>query len=135
MSFQTWGEQNQSAKDILRPNFGLRTWQHLSVKDRNVIWQHLMVFFFDKNRDSYDSYGEGFYPFTGSEDEQQVKRERIGEVIKQITNRYKAKNYAPKFLEKRTYLNACSDFREIFMIQTEHVVIELLSLYAKAIID
>jgi hypothetical protein len=140
MAFQTWSEINQDAQKELRPDFGLRLWGDIQPTDRNVIWQHMIPHFFekkpliDRNHRFSNEYGK-YYPFTGNELEQDNKRKRIGTSIVNLSNKYKANNYAPKFLEDRTFNNACSEFYEIFIIHTEHVAIELLSLYAKAIID
>lgn len=134
MNFQTWGELNKSAKEILKPDFGLRQWYELSVSDREIIWQHLLPYFFDRKL-RRDEYGDYYYSIDG--DSQMIARvsSRIFKTIYQLNKLYIARNFAPTFLENPTYLNANADFLSIFLSSEENTALELLSLYAKAIIE
>lgn len=137
--FKRWIEVNQKAKNELKPDFGLRSWDKLNSEDKYAIWKYMELHFFDKNlREERDFMGdvEGrYYHFFGNNIEVDKKKERIGMTILKISEYYKAKNYAPRFLEKKSLNAACADFYTIFSEQRENVVLELLSIFALEIIN
>ena len=136
MTFQTWAESNSEAKKVLLPDFGLRTLNDIKFPDRKVMWQHLMYsYFFEREPVPNRNSGKKEYVFYGNEFEQKTKLKRIIAAIAAMTLNYKANNYAPKFLLNPDNDTACSDFVDIFTHKSEHVVLELLSLYAKAIVE
>jgi hypothetical protein len=140
MEFQTWSESNEDARKSLRPDFGLRTWADLSQDHLKLIWIHFEPFFFQSRMSNnrsikHSHYNGDYYPFTGDEAEQSMKISRIFFAIKELCLRFKAKEYAPNFLKEKTVHNACMDFFHIFMYDRPDVVIELISLYAKELIE
>lgn len=133
MSFKLWSELNPKARKELKPDFGFRDWNSLSEDEKYKIWKYLEFYFFDK--DVKSEYRGIYYEFYGEDWEEEQKSERIFFSIKGLNYKYKAKSYAGNFLENGTLNSACHDFNEIFMIQDEHVVMELLSLYCRILIS
>ncbi|GEM_PF-1414582 len=144
--FKLWSETNSEAKKELKPDLGFRKWAVFSSDEKARVWKFLEKYFFDKDvkkdfnhaysdpaGNYYDFFGEGEYEQWRNEDEQ-AKRLRILKVIGFLNDKYKFQSYARNFLEKSSFTSACSDFYKIFSTQSENVVVELLSLYAKAVI-
>jgi hypothetical protein len=140
MSFKLWSEISKEAKDILSPDLGLRFWDQLSHEDKNVIWKHLEVYFFLKTP-IHDPYSNSKYRnekgmlFQFYTPDSEYKRNRIDFSVASINYIHKAKNYGSNYLENPIHYSACLDFYEIFMMKEGHAVIELLSLYSKALIE
>jgi len=140
MFFQLWSHSSEKVLKDLKPNLGFRNWAALAIAEKKIIWQHLDNFFFNSavqvaRTTLLSGTGQPYYDFTGTEHERKLKLERIVSSISNLSQQYKSRNYAPTFLANRVSFNACKDFLEIFTIQTENVVLELLSLYAKSIIQ
>ena len=144
--FKFWSETNSEAKKELRPDLGFRKWDVFSSDEKDRVWKHLEKYFFDKNirqnfnqPDSddfgnyYEFFGEGEYNDEREQDKQD-KKLRIIRVIIRLNNEYKYQSYARNYLESHSLGSACNDFYKIFSNQSENVVIELLSTYARAII-
>jgi len=36
--FKLWSEKNKNAKDLLKPDLGLRSWNDLSEEEKDKIW-------------------------------------------------------------------------------------------------
>lgn len=124
--FKLWSEIKKEAKKELKPDFGFRSWNNLSSHDKYKIWKYLELYFFNIED----------YKFVGSNGDEKTKKQfRILVSISRLNNLYKARAYALNFLEKRDLYSACYDFYRIFSEENENVVFELLSLYAKAIIN
>jgi hypothetical protein len=45
--FKLWSELNPKAKKELKPDFGFRNWNSLSLDEKYKIWKHLQTNFFD----------------------------------------------------------------------------------------
>lgn len=136
MSFKLWSELNEEAQKILKPDFGLRTWDKLSPDERKSVWKYLEGYFFDCTP-RYDFLPAPFDPemyFDFSPDPNGIKPARIVFAISELNNRYKAKGYAKAFLQNRSLVSACLDFYSIFITESDAVVLELISLYCKSII-
>lgn len=144
--FKLWSQTNLEAKKELKPDLGFRNWGAFSSDEKAKIWKYLQNYFFDKDKkkdfnnpksDSagyyYEFFGEGEYENWRDQDEE-AKRLRIIRVIIHLNSEYKSQSYARDYLETSSFNSACSDFYKIFSDQNENVVIELFSLYAKAII-
>jgi len=137
--FKLWSENNQNAKEILRPDLGLRRWNELSDEEKYKVWKYLESYFFDKDiRKNYndpDSDGEGrYYYFSGERSEKNQKQKRIYISILALNNKYKNRSYGKKFLEDQSLDSACLDFFTIFKNEDENVALELLSLYCRVLI-
>lgn len=136
--FKRWSELNDEAKSILKPDFGLRSWNELSKDEKYRVWKHLEEHFFDltvKNDYNYN-YSEFvdedrlYYSFYGYNHKQ--KRIRVDVAIYSMYSNYKARNYAQNFLKKPTHFSACLDFYHIFSNEDANVVFEMLSFYCLA---
>lgn len=132
--FKLWSELNPKAKKELKPDFGFRNWNSLNKDEKYKIWKYLEFYFFDKDIETEYKRGIKQYSYKFHENSKAQKQVRIIRSIKALNQRYKARSYAKNFLDHRSPNSACSDFWEIFEKQQENVVIELLSLYAKALI-
>ncbi len=136
--FKLWSQIKPDSINELKPDFGIRPWDDLTEEDKHIIWKHLEWFFFDKNkkneRNGYRS--SSYYEFYGqyASDQKKVQK-RIIFSIAQLNKRYKAKNYAPNFLEQVSLDSACFDFANIFMRRQGDVVLELLSLYCRVVLS
>lgn len=133
MKFKLWSELNPETKKELKPDLGLRSWNSLSNDEKYKIWKYLEWYFFDKNIKTYR--GSQYYEFFGEYSEKEQKKKRIFYSIMDLNHKYKVKSYAKNFLENITLNSACHDFYEIFISQSENVVMELLSLYCRVFIS
>lgn len=139
MDFKLWSQLNKDAKEELSPDFGFRSWDKIVTQDKAKIWQYLKSYFFNKDikKDFNHEFNESglYYEFYGDESEERFnKRVRINRAVLMLNHLHKSKSYGVEFLESQTYNSACRDFYRIFMNESENVVMELLSLYAKALI-
>jgi hypothetical protein len=130
--FKLWSDIKKGAKNELKPNLGLRAWSDLDVGEKSIMWQHMEWYFFDKT-DNYDRES-GYFKFFGGYPEIENKKKRIFLSIDCLNELYKAKNFAPTFLEDPSLEAACSDFYNIFINNSENVVFELLSFYSRALV-
>lgn len=129
MNFKLWSETNNEAKQLLKPDLGLRDWDALSDDEKKRIWKYLQHYFFDpKTRHDYESNLYFLY------DLDYKAQERVCFAVNQLSILYKQKNFANFYLEKKTDYAAASDFYSIFTTKEGNAVIELLSLYCKAIL-
>lgn len=137
--FKLWSQIQPSSVNELKPDFGIRSWDDLTDEDKHIIWKYLEWFFFDKNKKTEgDGWGhaENYYEFFGEySDDKKEKQDRIVYSIAGLNLAYKAKNYAPNFLEKIDLNTACTDFANIFMKQQGNVVFELLSMYCRVLLS
>lgn len=134
--FKLWSETKPDAKSELKPDLGLRSWNDLKREEKIIIWQHLDWNFFDKDPKSRRDYSsESKYEFYGDYSEKPIKQDRIFKSVAMLNQLYKAQNYAPHFLEDIHLDTACDDFYNIFLNQSENVVMELLSLYCKVFLS
>lgn len=137
MVFKLWSELNRRAREELKPNLGLRSWNFLTEDEKYKIWKHLEFYFFDSklkkdwNNEYRNDHGL-YFQFFGSNKEEKIKRIYLPCIA--LNKKYKVKSYAKNFLEDTSVYSACEDFNEIFMNQAENVVIELISLYCRALI-
>jgi len=135
--FKFWSETNKESERFLKPDLGLRGWDDLSVKEKDKIWHYLKWYFFDaQTRGRYDilsdvNVKERFYENYENYNEKEYKQKTIITSIYYLDENYKARSFAETFLKNPNLNTACYDFYNIFMNQTEAVVMELLSVYAK----
>lgn len=133
--FKLWSENNQRAKEILKPDLGLRNWNNLSGEEKNKIWHYLILYFFDAQiKEQYGMVGrveKRFYEFYGESREKEYKQKTVHKTILYINENFKARSFADTYLENPSLNTACYDFYNIFMEQEEAVTMELLSAYAK----
>lgn len=137
MGFQLWSEANLEAKKTLLPDLGIRSWNDLTSDEKYMIWKHLEHYFFERTprRNRLNSHPDPPLYYKFFNDLTNLKKDRIYKSIFELTYLYKARNYAPDFLESKTTNAACTDFYSIFSSQPADVVLELLSLYCRSIID
>ena len=131
--FKLWSQTKPDAKEELKPDLGLRSWNDLTSKEKSLMWQHLQWYFFDKT-DNY-TYETGNWEFFGGYGEEGKKKKRIFLAIDALNESYKAQNYTPTFLEGLDVPSACEDFYRIFASETENVVLELLAFYSRALLS
>jgi len=127
--FKLWNELRPKANEVLKPNLGLRDWNELSVEEKNIIWKHIDVFFFNQEGESIDKmFCYGDY------EEQKNAQNRVFNSIASLNENSRAKNFTKKFLENWNLISASEDFFRIFIQEDENVVFQLLSFYAKELI-
>jgi hypothetical protein len=85
MDFQIWSKSNPEAVKELRPDFGLRNWDEISVEEKKIMWKFLVPFFFDPRLQEEEYSREPYYPFIGDEYEASLKRKRISTSIAKMT--------------------------------------------------
>jgi len=133
-----WSESNKEIERFLKPDLGLRGWDDLSKNDKEKIWHYLEWYFFNAEiKEQCSPYGhvKRYYEFYGNDREQNIKREIIEASILVLNEKYKAKSFAENYLKYPDLNMACYDFYNIFMNQTEAVVMELLSIYVKLLYE
>ena len=133
-----WSESNKEIQRFLKPDLGLRGWDDLSKNDKEKIWHYLELYFFNAEiKEQCSPYGlvKRYYEFYGNDREQNIKREIIEASILDLNEKYKAKSFAENYLKYPDLNTACYDFYNIFMNQTEAVVMELLSIYVKLLYE
>jgi hypothetical protein len=118
--FKLWSEVNPDVKNILKPNFGLRSWDDLSKEEKRDIWKHLQDHFFEIYQGDFDT------EFRFHDSRVEI---RIEKAIGLLNDKYKAKLFARRFFELASLESACRDFYEIWMTKEADLVIELLSFY------
>lgn len=136
--FKFWSETSSESKKYLKPDMGLRSWNYLNIGEKEKIWHYLEWYFFDsqiKEQREIMSGIKRFYDFYGEYSEKEYKQKTIQESISYLNENYKAKSFAETYLKNPSLNTACYDFHDIFMNQTEVVVMELLSAYAKFLYD
>ena len=134
--FKTWSELNPDANAELRPDLGFISFTDLNPTDRNKIWQNLYrKYFFDKQPRSGDYGRSDYYLIAGEHFQQELIKERILYAIDILNDKFKKQSYAKRFLESRTEYNLYKDFLALFMEGSENVVLEILSLYARQILQ
>jgi len=132
--FKLWSENNKQAKDFLKPDLGLRSWNDLDQEEKNKIWHYLVWYFFDaqiKKQYGMGGAAKEFYEFYGEYKEKEYKQKTIYETILYINENFKARSFADTYLKNPSLNSACYDFYNIFIGQDEPVAMELLSIYAK----
>src|SRR3989339_1319736 len=134
--FKLWSEIKKEAKEELRPDFGFRSWNDLSLDDKQRMWSFLWErWFFNPRVSGLDAFFS-FEKYTDdSQRDKTIKFKRILYTLDFLNTKYKAKTYARSFLDNRSIDVGLNDFyKSIYLSETENVVFELLSMYAKKII-
>jgi len=109
--FKLWSEKNNDAKNLLDPAIGLRDWDEVPKEEKEKIWHHLKFWFInDKNNRTFIS-------------------------ILGLNDIHKYRSYGVRCLKDPSSVNAILDFGDIFSHNEQHVVVELLSLYGRAILS
>lgn len=133
--FKLWSETNKEAKDELRPDFGFRSWNELDADDKEKIWSYLWEkWFFDTKKDDFDAFFSSEEYTDDQKKDKSKKLNRISTVLDVLNRKYKAKVYARNFLDNRSIYTALKDFYSIYLVSTENVAFELLSIYAQKLI-
>lgn len=109
-----WSEINEDVREKLRPDLGFRNWDDLDEIEKKNMWNHLGL-----------QYYEG----------------PVEECVDWLNEEYKYKNLTPQYLAVKggsddylddvIYERASNDFRSIFMLEPEDIVMEALSVFAK----
>lgn len=138
--FKLWSETNIEIKEQLKPDLWIRSWDFLNKVEKEKIWKYLEEYFFNKDKKIYkrmeSPYWERIYNYEFSKTFNVISvSEIISHTIYSLNQKYKSKSYWINFLKNQTLLNACNDFYNIFMLEDENVVLELLSLYALILHD
>jgi hypothetical protein len=129
MTFKLWSESNIDARQGLMPDLQLRKWGGLSEIEKVRFWKFSEDVFFPLRL--LNNYGEH-----NNDIELNVHRNRdfIEHSIAWLDQRHKLKIYAKAYSQNQNYYSAFFDFYEIFSIENENVVLELLSLFAYAVL-
>jgi len=127
--FKLWSESKKEAKNELKPNLGLKSWNDLNHTEKSNIWKHLSNYFFE-----HSGFDNNEFEFIGGYPDKDLKKKRILYTITSLNDFYKVNNYTPSFLNNPNLNTACADFYSIFINQSENVVFELLSIYSKLIL-
>lgn len=124
-----WSQSNQSAKTVLSPNLGIRSWDEVPREQKQLIWRHFI--------------SEGWF-------EQNIQ---TYQAISQMSEDYKTKPLFNFLLEDRTLhhrglkiiirplssIPTCcaeatrKDFENIFFYESQDIVYELFSYYVQAL--
>ncbi len=100
-----WSKLNPEALTELKPDLGLRSWDDLNLEEKQLMYIHLH---FQRTR---------------------CRTSAIEESILHMYRHYKKKNFTPCYLFAPNLNNAHTDFSNIFLNESKHVVMELLSAY------
>jgi hypothetical protein len=124
--FKTWSENNQNAKEILRPNLGVRSWSELSQKDKEIIWRHFVnKGWFAVDEETYNS----IYSFN----EDNKARAFCNHLLNHGGPHYIEIRGIKQYMEKCCWEAALLDFKHIFYTEHQDVVYELFSYYVLAL--
>jgi hypothetical protein len=131
--FKFWSEIKKEAQDELRPDFGFRCWDELKIDDKKKIWLYLWKkWFFNLGENNVDTFYSCKECKTEQDRDKTKKLIRIMKVLTTLNEKYKTRTYARSFLDNGSA--ALKDFYSIYLKNSENVVFELLSLYAKELI-
>lgn len=136
--FKLWSELNPKVIEKLKPDLWMKSWDDLTLEEKEKIWKFLEKYFFNynqlqdllnkRNLDNYidEIFGENF-----------INKYKLEEIIQivifTINEKYKYNTYAEKYHKDPILLNACFDFYDIFINNNKDIVYELLSIYWKAL--
>ncbi len=133
--FKSWSETKKEALDQLKPDLGMRSWNDLSSDEKYKIWKFLEYFFFNLEKRVQHYSEDTSYKFSGENWETSIFKNRIITSILAINENFKHKVFWSRYLTDSNLDNACLDFHEIFHKQDENIVLELLSIYAKILLN
>lgn len=126
--FKLWSQTSSTILIKLKPNLGMRSFTDLSLDEKELLWQYLHYYFFDRFETEIDK------KFLGEYSERQKKETRIFHTIGALNEKYKSKTYAKNFIKDFEFNSALEDFLHIFLFEEEEVVFELITLYCKLIL-
>jgi hypothetical protein len=124
--FKLWSENNQEAKEILRPDLGVRSWGELSPKDKEIIWLNFV------NKGwlvSDEATHNGVYVFS--------ENNKARALCKNLLNHGGPHYYDTRVtwsdMEKCCHEAASLDIKNIFHNEHQDVVYEIFSYYVVAL--
>jgi hypothetical protein len=118
-----WSETNPSALKVLKPDFGLRSWNDLSTKEKERIFRYLHTYaVFDHPREIVQTIAFLTHKYLGG---------GYGEAL--------LNHFGPHFDEFNIAKSCCNepatnDFIKIVMKEDENVVFETFSIYSHTLI-
>ena len=137
--FKFWSETKPEIKKLLKPDFGLRSWDDLTIDEKDKILFNLIDYFFNVPKDSDGTINIEEVARQNTIDIKYsigYRQQSIISSIKYLNETYMAKCFAPLSL-KTQYLGSyesfpfvCIDFYNIFIQEKENVVMKLLSAVA-----
>jgi hypothetical protein len=109
--FKSWSKTEPEAMKELHPNLGHRNWDELSVDEKDKVWHFLKNYFLndEENLRTYFS-------------------------IYCLNENHKYRAYGKHFLHSQSSESAKMDFEHIFRNESQNVLLELFSCFAKAIL-
>ena len=122
--FKLWSENNPQVKEILRPNLGVRSWDKLTKRDKEVVWCH----FINKDWFVADEYA---YRAVYSFDKDNKARAFCDHLLNHGGPHYH--RYGVRDMEECCHEIASLDFKHIFHTEHQDVVYELFSYYVLAL--
>lgn len=124
--FKSWSENNQNVKAILRPNLGVRGWNELPQKDKEIIWRH----FTNKGWFAVDKETHrGVYSFN----EDNKARAFCNHLLNHGGPHYMEMRGIRQYMEKCCQEATLLDLQHIFHTEHQDVVYELFSYYVLAL--
>lgn len=137
--FKLWSVTKPEIRILLKPDLGLRSWDDLTLDEKDKIWFNLIDYFFNVPKKSDGTINHEEFVLQNTIDNRYsigYRQESIISSIKYLNETYMAKCFAPLSL-KSQYLGSygnfpfvCIDFYNIFAKEKEDVVMELLSAVA-----
>ena len=131
-----WSETKPEIKRLLKPDLGMRSWDDLNQEEKLNIWFHLAYYFFkaDINLKEFKIKDVSSITYPIDDKFLRTTKERqsiIIDTVEYFKNSYMANCYTSLYLQIPIVESASFDFFNIFFNQTEDVVMELFSVYAK----
>lgn len=133
--FKFWSETKSQILSQLKPDLGMRSWNELSNDEKYKIWKFLEYFFFNPEKRVQSYYEDASFEFSGDDWEKNIFKNRVVTSIHFMNENYKHKAFWSRYLKDSNLNNACLDFHDIFHNQDENIVLELLSIFAKILLN
>jgi len=120
--FELWSKNKPQARQLLRPNLGMRSWDEISESDKIVIWQHFV-------NNGWINAGGATYWAVHSFNEANKARAFCQHILNHGGPHYMDRNGMVYGMERCCQEFAQQDFQHIFHREAHDVVYELLSHY------
>ncbi|MFA6314885.1 MAG: hypothetical protein WC648_00735 [Candidatus Paceibacterota bacterium] len=107
--FKFWSATQSEALKELHPTLGHRSWDELSIQEKDNVWHYLKNYFSDENLRTFFA-------------------------IHYLNENHKYRSYGKHFLHEQTEQSARMDFEHIFRNESQNVLLELFSCFCQAIL-
>lgn len=124
--FKLWSDNNAEARKVLRPDFGIRAWDELSPRDKDVMWQNFLKKHWFKN----DAHT---HTAVDALNENNKARALCNHTLGHGGPHYHEMRGVRHGIKNCCFDAAQIDFQHIFHQEHQDVVYELFSYYAGAL--